>query len=123
MKRNRLLYLQLLSSPGKLKYAVLGSVVVVLHQFTVEKPTKSKLAGRRLESGRSKPHLHMLCPAGAKERKASTVHSFQLVRRKRDWEVPYRRPFHFIKVKVFGGSHDSRHKLIPGLTGWAATSP
>lgn len=31
MKRNRLFYLELLSSPGKLKYAVLGSMLVILH--------------------------------------------------------------------------------------------
>lgn len=46
VKRNRLFYLELLSSPGELEYAVLGSVVVVLHQFTVEKPTRRKLARR-----------------------------------------------------------------------------
>lgn len=53
MKRNRLLYLQLFSSPGKFKYAVLGSVVVVLHQFTIEKPTEGSWLGGGWSLGRA----------------------------------------------------------------------
>lgn len=60
MKRNRLFYLELLSSPGKLKYAVLGSMLVILHELTVEKPAERKLARGQLESGQSRTHLHTL---------------------------------------------------------------
>lgn len=108
MKRNRLFYLQLLSSPGQLKYAVLGSVVVVLHQFTVEKPTRRKLAWRQLESGQSGPHLHMLCPLsqGKKGFHGTQLSACQV---KKDWEVPYSRPLQTLKGIRLWGSH-----MIPG---------
>lgn len=84
VKRNRLFDLELLSSPGKLKYAVLGSVLVVLHQLTVQKPARGELARRRqqlttpphsalsLGRGKKRPHGTQLSASQGEERLGSS---------------------------------------------------